>query len=201
MNREQTAPASEDEDSIASRRIRGSGEMANLIRRHDWQNTPLGSIEWWPAELVVAANLMLGSRLISCLVWGPEHILLYNDLYKPLLGTKPFSLGDRFLDVWDEIRDQAAAIIDEPWKTGEANIFEKVPFRILFNGEFVERICTLSNNPIWGEAADGPRILGLYQSIIDYTESEMVERKLRESEAQLSAIYDSGAVAAALIRR
>ncbi|RXH53973.1 PAS domain-containing sensor histidine kinase [Granulicella sibirica] len=184
---------------LSTRRIHGSSEMADAIRRHAWEGTALGAIQDWSAELVVAVNLMLGSKLISCLIWGPERVLLYNDLYKHLLGTKPASMGEPFLDVWDEIRDQAAGIIGEPWKTGEANIFERVPFRILLNGELVERICTLSNNPVWGDTPEGPRILGLYQSIIDYTDAELVERKLRESEAQLSAIYDSGAVAAALI--
>ena len=173
--------------------------MAELVRSHVWENTPLGAIEGWPVELVVAVNLMLGSKHISCLIWGPENILLYNDLYKPLLGTKPFSLGKPFLDVWAEIRDQAAGIIGGPWETGEANIFEKVPFHILINGELLERICTLTNNPVWGETFDGPRILGLYQTIIDFTDAELDERKLRESEAQLSAMYDSGAMAVALI--
>jgi PAS domain S-box-containing protein len=189
----------ENEAGVASLRIHGSGDMANLVRRHAWEQTPLGPIRDWPSELVVAANLMLSSKLMACVIWGPKRILLYNDLYRPLIGTKPASLGEPFLDVWAEIRDQASAIISQPLETGEANIFEKVPFHILINGELVERVCTLTNNPIWAETPDGPRILGLYQSIIDYTEAETMERKLRASEAQLSAIYDSGAVAAALI--
>ncbi len=190
---------SEAEAGLLSQRIHGSGEMADRIRRHAWERTPLGAVAGWPTELVVAVNLMLSSKHIACIIWGPERILLHNDLYRPLLGTKPASLGERFLDVWQEIREQASAIISEPMQTGEANLFERVGFRILIDGELVERICTLSNNPIWGETPNGPKIMGLYQSISDYTEAEQTARKLRESEAQLSAIYDSGAVAAALI--
>jgi PAS domain S-box-containing protein len=180
-------------------RIHGSSEMAEASRKHAWEGTPLGAMEEWPAELVVAVNLMLGSKLISCLIWGPEKILLYNDLYKPLLGTKPYSLGEPFLDVWGEIREQAKAIIDGPMNSGEANIFERVPFHILLDGELVERICSLSNSPVWGEVAEGSIVLGVYQTIIDYTDGELAARRSRESEAQLSAFYDSGAVAAALI--
>ncbi|MBB5061297.1 hypothetical protein HDF16_006033 [Granulicella aggregans] len=147
---------------LASQRIRGTGEMADRIRHHAWDQTPFGPIVGWPSELVVAVNLMLSSKLITCLIWGPERILLYNDLYRPLLGTKPASLGEPFLEVWREIRDQASAIISEPMKTGEANLFERVEFRIVLDGQLVERICTLSNNPIWVETTDGPKILGLF---------------------------------------
>ncbi len=173
--------------------------MADAIRLHPWETTSLGPIKAWPDELVVAVNLLLSSKLISCVIWGPERNLIYNDLYTPLLGTKPLSLGEPFLEVWDEIRDQAAEIIAEPLCTGVANLFERVTFRILVQGKFVKRLCTLTTNPIWAESAQGPRVSGLFQTIIDHTEGELAERKLRESEAQLAAIYDSGAVASALI--
>ena len=187
-----------------SARIRGSSEMAEAIRAHRWVDTPLGPIERWSSELTTAVNLVLSSKLISCLIWGPERILIYNDLYKPLLGTKTASLGESFLDVWAEIRDEAEALISEPGRTNQANIYEKVPFWISVDGELVERICTLTNNPVWAENA--PAIVGIYQIIIDHTEGVVAERKLRESEsrlqqsyAELEAIYESGAVAAALI--
>lgn len=187
-------------------RILGTGEMAERIRGHAWEETELGGIDSWPCELVVMVNQLLSSKLIGCVIWGPEKILLYNDLYQPLVGNKPFALGHPFLEVWEEIREQAAAIISGPLSDGESNIFEKVPFQILLDGEFVEKICSLTNNPIWAETNEGPRILGLYQTIIDHTEGEIASRQLRESEArlrqthaELSAMYDSGAVAGALI--
>lgn len=187
-------------------RIRGQGEMADRIRTYPWHNTPLGSIDFWPTELVVLVNLLLSSKLIACIIWGDQKTLLYNDLYAPLLGNKPFALGQPFLDVWNEIRDQASALTTPPLTTGESNLFEKVPFQILLNGEFTEKICSLTNNPIWAETPEGPRILGLFQTIVDHTEGEIAARRLRESEAnlqqtnaELNAMYDSGAVAAALI--
>ena len=64
----------------------------------------------------------------------------------------------------------------------------------------------LTNNPIWVVTAEGPRVLGLFQTIIDHTEGEIAARCLKQSEsnlrqthAELTAVYDSGAVAAALI--
>jgi PAS domain S-box-containing protein len=187
-------------------RIHGHGAMCDRIRRYEWANTVLGPIASWPPELVVMVNQLLSSKLIACIIWGPTKTLLYNDLYQPLLGNKPLALGESFLDVWEEIREQASAIISAPLDLGEANIFEKVPFRILLDGEFVEKICSLTNNPIWVETPEGTRILGLYQTIVDHTEGEMAIRQLRVSEASLqqsyadlAAMYESGAVAAALI--
>ncbi len=187
-------------------RIYGAGEMAEAIRRHPWEGTPLGALDGWPSELVCAVNAMISSRLIACLLWGPERILLYNDRYTPLLDTKHPSLGARFLDVWSKIREQAECMLEEPWLHGSATLVERVPVQIMLGGERVERICSVSNNPIYAETDDGPRVMGIRQTTIDHTEGVLMERKLRKSEArlqqshaELEAMYESGATAAALI--
>ena len=186
--------------------IQAKGRMADCVRSYNWGSTCLGEIDQWPSELVAMVNQLLTSKLIACIIWGDEKVLIYNDLYQPLLGNKPSALGEPFLEVWAEIREQANAIISPPFSDGEANIFEKVPFQILLHGEFVEKICSLTNNPIWVSTNDGPRVLGLFQTIIDHTDGEIAARQLRESEAhlqathaELNAMYDSGAVASALI--
>jgi hypothetical protein len=49
-------------------------------------------------------GLMLHSRHPMFLAWGPEQVLLYNDDYRPMLGTKhPQALGQPFHQVWAEI--------------------------------------------------------------------------------------------------
>ncbi len=180
--------------------------MAHALREHDWAKGPLGPIHSWPPELLSAVNLLLSSKLMSCLIWGPQRILLYNDAYRPLLGTKHPAFGEPFLEVWQEIRQQADAIISGPFQTGDANLFEQVPFQILLDGVFAERICTLTNTPIWSTTAEAPQVAGLYQTVIDHTDGILAERRWRESErrleesyAELQAIYDGGAVAGALI--
>lgn len=192
--------------SSVALRVRGTGQMAELIRLHPWADTPLGAISTWSPELLVSVNTMLTSRLICCLIWGSARILLYNDLYVPLIGNKPLPLGRPFLDVWDEIRDQADHLISEPLNTGQANLYEQLPFWILIDGQRVQRICSLTNNPVWTETPAGPQIAGIFQTIIDHTQGVLAERELRASEArlqrsysELQAIYDGGAVASALI--
>lgn len=175
--------------------------MSENIRKHAWENTPLGAIEDWPMELLSSVNLMLTSKQIACLIWGEsETILLYNDLYAPLLGNKNSVLGNHFLEVWSEIREQASAIISEPFLTREANLFEHVPFFILINGQLVERICTLTNNPIWSVSGE-PKILGLYQTIVDDTDREMAVRELREERERLRQVMAASRDAVTLVDR
>lgn len=178
------APASKRTLATA-KRIRGTGEMADLIRAHHWEETPLGAVEDWSSELTTSVNMMLSSKLVSCLVWGPERILLYNDLYRPFLGGKTLSLGEPFLKVWAELHEQADILTAEPWDTEESNLVERVTFRILVHGEYVQRVCSLTNNPIWVGTHEGPRIVGLYQTILDHTNAETAEAGLEVSQLHL----------------
>src|SRR5262245_40748684 len=61
--------------------IIGGGEMGELVRAFDWANNPLGPIESWPPTLRAAVDLILNSHLALMLIWGPEHIQIYNDSF------------------------------------------------------------------------------------------------------------------------
>ncbi|HEY9735742.1 MAG TPA: hypothetical protein V6D06_05645, partial [Trichocoleus sp.] len=72
----------------------GGGEMGALIRRFDWSSTALGPIETWATSLQTAVNICLNSRFPMVIWWGQELVLLYNDAWQPILGTKhPQALG------------------------------------------------------------------------------------------------------------
>lgn len=57
----------------------GLGDMARLVRAHDWAATPLGPSEAWPQPLRTAIELMLASPMLATLAVGPERVFLYND--------------------------------------------------------------------------------------------------------------------------
>jgi hypothetical protein len=68
--------------------------MGALIRAHDWSRTPLGPITLWPQSLRTAIDIMLNSRYAMFVWWGHDLTNLYNDAYRPFLGTKhPRALG------------------------------------------------------------------------------------------------------------
>ena len=77
---------------LASGRVVGTGEMADLVRGYDWSSTPLGPIEDWSKELVTIVNLTLASSSPARTMWGSELILIYNDAYRPIPGPRhPFA--------------------------------------------------------------------------------------------------------------
>lgn len=157
--------------------------MADLIRAHDWTSTALGPISSWPEPLITSVNLMLFSPFSFSIFWGEEHILLYNDHYRPFLSDKhPQALGSRGQDVWAE----AWAILCEPIRaayengssTGERNAY--IP--ILIHGEMQDRWWTYGFNPIF----DGDEIVGVANPGHEDTVAFLAERELRKSREELS---------------
>jgi len=74
--------------------LAGGGEMGERMRAHDWSRTPIGAPEGWSPSLRMMVNLLLVNRFPLLLWWGPHYIQIYNDPYRPVLGTKhPVSLG------------------------------------------------------------------------------------------------------------
>ncbi len=90
--------------------LSGDGEMANLIRNKDWNTTPLGNPETWPASLRTMVSVMLDNPLGMYIAWGKEYTQLYNDGFRPILGSSkhPEALGlssaITFAEIWDTIK-------------------------------------------------------------------------------------------------
>src|SRR2546427_1391754 len=86
-----------------------AGETGALMRAIDWSATPLGPVERWPLSLRNALSVCLDSPLPMMIWWGPELVTLYNDAYRPMLGSRkhPQALGrpgrECWLDIWNVI--------------------------------------------------------------------------------------------------
>jgi CheY-like chemotaxis protein len=84
--------------------LAGGGEMSRLIPGCDWSQTPLGPIESWPQSLKTSLSICLASRFLIVLYWRPEYVVVYNDAYRAILGSKrPWVLGQRDRDCRAEI--------------------------------------------------------------------------------------------------
>jgi hypothetical protein len=64
------------------------GEMAELIYRHPWEETPLGQPQGWPAPLRVALGICLNSSFPMAPIPGDRH---------------PDALGRPAREVWPDI--------------------------------------------------------------------------------------------------
>ena len=75
--------------------LTGGGEMGALMRARDWAATPLGRVEDWPQSLRTSVSICLNSRFAILIWWGPELVMLYNDAYREIIGSKhPAALGE-----------------------------------------------------------------------------------------------------------
>src|SRR3954454_18481339 len=81
-------------------------ELQRMVLEYDWAATPLGPEEHWSPTLRTAVSTALNSRFGMLLMWGPELVMIYNDGYAPMLGTRhPTALGMRVPEVWVDVWD------------------------------------------------------------------------------------------------
>ncbi|PCC73644.1 PAS domain S-box-containing protein [Nannocystis exedens] len=79
----------------------GGGEMGCRIRAYDWSKSPLGPIEGWPANVRTIVQQCVATNFPMAITLGPEHVMLYNDSYRPLCGSKhPAALGADYSECW-----------------------------------------------------------------------------------------------------
>ncbi len=155
----------------------GNSEMASVMRQMDWAATALGPVKGWSSALRSAVSLCLGSRLCMAVYWGPDHLLLYNDAYRALLGARhPWALTRGVAEVWPEI---AASI--QPWirKTYERGItlgFDDAPLFIERSNELEEAYFSFSYTPI---VTDEGSIEGVFATLPETTSKVVGERRLR----------------------
>lgn len=66
----------------------GGGELGELMPAHDRSTSPIGYPDTWPQALRTAVSIMLPSKHIMFVAWGPQLAFLYNHAYRPVFGKK-----------------------------------------------------------------------------------------------------------------
>ncbi|MBP1474397.1 response regulator [Frateuria sp. MAH-13] len=155
--------------------IAGSGEMAQRIRDFDWADSPLGPYDRWSGSLCTLVSMMLESELPIALGWGPELTCIYNDAYRPLLGSRPEALGRPFRDVWPEAPDITEPVIQRALE-GTPSCFRDARF-LIERQTFRE----VAYYDYWiGPVRDeNGRVAGLVNEAIQTTQRVLAERRLR----------------------
>src|SRR5581483_6470588 len=164
------------EASPAMTWLAGGGEMGERMRALDWAKTPLGSIDRWPQSLRSAISTCIGSRFPIVLYWGPQLVVLYNDAYAEILGGKhPWALGRPCSEVWSEIWDVIAPMLDGVVTTGQATWSEDQLLVLERRGYPEECYFSFSFSPVRGE--DGG-VDGVFTAVIESTGRVLGERRL-----------------------
>src|SRR4051812_16522273 len=86
--------------------LRGGGASGAMIARYDWATTPLGPLNAWPQSLKTVTAILLRSPAPMALLWGEDGVMIYNDAYAKLAGSRhPHLLGAKLRDAWPEIAE------------------------------------------------------------------------------------------------
>ena len=110
-------------------------------------------MEAWPAELRLLVRVMLSSEFPMMIVWGDEYTQLYNDAFRPILGTgkHPGAMGrsarETWAEIWDEIGPLFASVFagDAVWNADQRLLINR-------NGYDEETFFTYSYSPIYDDA-------------------------------------------------
>src|ERR1700749_1149921 len=120
------------------RYVKDGGEMGELTRSFNWEDTVLGNPDDWPQNLLTTLGIILHSKFPMFLWWGPELIQFYNDAFRPSFGAEggkhPNALGQRGEDCWQEIWPGIKPLIDQVIKNGQPTWSEDQLIPIYRNG-------------------------------------------------------------------
>lgn len=165
-------PAAPDDPLFA-----GGGEMGRLMAAHPWADSPLGPPHAWPQSLRTAVGICLGSRFPMVLWWGPDLRLIYNDAWRPSLGTlKHPAVGKPGREVWAEIWHLIGPMLEGVLASGEATWSADMLLPMDRYGFLEETYWTYSYSPIRDEAG---RVGGVFTAVTETTLRVVGERRLR----------------------
>jgi len=146
-----------------------------------WESTPLGGRTNWSIALRTTYDLLMASPFAMCATWGAEQTLIYNQAYAPFLGARhPAALGQPIREVWVELWDEIAPLIDRA-QAGEALHFVDKHFLMTRNGYPEDTYWSFSYSPL----RDGEAIVGMLNITTETTASVQAHRQRDVAEAAL----------------
>lgn len=158
--------------------LTGGGEMGDLIRSMDWSKTALGPLSSWSSNLKMMVRFLLANRFPLLLWWGPEFIQIYNDPYRPVLGTKhPHSMGQPGSECWAEIWHIIGPLVETPYRGGPATWMEDIFLEINRYGFMEETHFTIAYSQVPDDTVPGG-IGGVLATVHEISEKVVGERRV-----------------------
>jgi len=160
-------------------KIFGAGEMADLTRMLDWDQTPIGPIARWPDVLLITVNILLASPHPMFLWWGPDLVQFYNDAYRECLrdDKHPRALGQKGKECWPEVWATIGPQIEQVMMQGETVWQENQLIPILRDGCLEDVYWTYAYSPVRDL---GGNIGGTLVICTETTKKQIAEATLRQ---------------------
>lgn len=161
----------------------GSGEMAALVREHDWAATPLGPVEGWPQSLRTAVDTCLGSGFASFVWWGHDLVQVYNDAALSIVRAKhPAAFGAPARRAWSDVWEVVGPLVERVLGTGKPELGEDMPMVPERGGPPKEAYFTFSYSALRDEAGS---VAGMLITAIETTERVLSDRRREQAEEEL----------------
>jgi PAS domain S-box-containing protein len=166
----------------------GGGTTGELVRHFDWSKTSLGPISSWPQNLRIKVNSIVNSPIPQVLMWGPDHVMVYNDGYVEIAGSyHPRALGATVPGIWPEIWDWNSQILAAGFR-GEVQSFRDQKLTLNRNGVPEQVVFDLFYTPIY---SDEGAVDGVLCTVLENTEKVRVVEQLAESREELRRLTDA----------
>ncbi|SDY11618.1 Serine phosphatase RsbU, regulator of sigma subunit [Modestobacter sp. DSM 44400] len=150
-------------------------DVQRLVLEHDWASTPLGAVETWSPTLLATVGTCLNSRFPMLLIWGPDLVMVYNDAYAPLLGSRhPAAVGRSLSDVWADIWPTLRGMVEDV-HGGQATFSEDLLLVTSRDGFDEETFFTFSFSPV---VEPGGRVAGILDTVVETTPRVLAARRM-----------------------
>ena len=169
--------------------LKGGGEMGQLTREKNWLDTPLDNPCTWPQSLRTMVSVMLENPFGMYIAWGKDHIQLYNDAYKPILGTTkhPHAIGnsakETFAEIWHIIQPMFKGVLE-----GKSVGFPDFMLPLNRNGFEEECYFDFAYSPI---RQDNGEVGGILVTVVETTNKKKAELAQVESEIKFRTLADN----------
>lgn len=165
--------------------LAGGGEMGELMRNYDWEQSSLGSPQAWPAILKTSLRLLLTNNHPMLIWWGAELIQFYNDAYRQTMdtGRHPHALGQRGHECWEEIWATIGPQIEYVMSGQGATWHEEQRLQVTRHNKLCEEWWTYGFSPIEDDAG----VHGVLVVCNNLTEQHQAREKLQQLNCQLEA--------------
>jgi PAS domain S-box-containing protein len=172
-------------------------EMVARFQATDWSKTPLSLIGTWSPSLKLVVDVMLASGFPMCVRWGPDLVMICNDGYRSILGTKhPQAFGLAFNKAWPEVQAQLLPVL-QPILNGTSGAYfaEDLLIKVQRRGslQWEDARFTVSYSPVPDDTAPNG-VGGVLVTAVETTDRVDTEQALRASEERFARIFDQTAV-------
>jgi signal transduction histidine kinase len=164
-------------------------EYRQLIFRHAWSETGLGSLTSWPPLLRRSLDLILDTMQPSFIVWGGEHAIVFNEAFARGVDAGE-CLGRSVPTLWGEAWPNVAPFYRDALN-GRGVLAEDVPLRGLSGDPDDTRYFTLSLSPL--REIDG-QVMGVLGICSDSTEKIRAKTRLEKEHERLVRLLEDAPV-------